>query len=126
MPLNTANSSDLHCEAICSSELKPSVLALIDEEMPIFMIPNPRRHLRQIDERLVQVIARGSCPIISCNPGAFEPSGKCEEVEILRTVDCLQGLLDVVQLQLMRYCLTVAEGLDVDWPGDLVKAVRFK
>ncbi|SLM35603.1 glucosamine-fructose-6-phosphate aminotransferase [Lasallia pustulata] len=64
--------------------------------------PNPRRRFRQIDERLEQVIARGGRPIILCNRGAFEPSGRCEDVEILRTVDGSQDLLNVTPLSLWR------------------------
>lgn len=61
------------------------------------------------NERLV--IARSGKPIVICNPGDSEFQGdKADKIEIPSTVDCLQGLLNVIPLQLMAYWLAVGEG----------------
>ena len=70
------------------------------------------------------VIARSGKPIVICNPNDEEfSSNKAEKIEIPKTVDCLQGLLNVIPLQLMAYWLAVAEGLNVDFPRNLAKSV---
>jgi len=43
-----------------------------------------------------------------------------------KTVDCLQGLLNVIPLQLIAYWLAVAEGLNVDFPRNLAKSVTVE
>jgi glucosamine 6-phosphate synthetase-like amidotransferase/phosphosugar isomerase protein len=54
------------------------------------------------------VIARSGKPIVICNPNDEEfKSGQAEKIEIPKTVDCLQGLLNVIPLQLMAYWLAV-------------------
>jgi hypothetical protein len=44
-------------------------------------------------------------------------------MEVPRTVDALQGLLNMVPLQLLSYHLAVMHGVDVDFPRNLAKAV---
>lgn len=73
------------------------------------------------------VIARSGKPIVICNPNDDEfSSNKAEKIEIPKTVDCLQGLLNVIPLQLMAYWLAVAEGLNVDFPRNLAKSVTVE
>lgn len=73
------------------------------------------------------VIARGGRPIVICNPDDAEfPSEQTEKIEIPKTVDALQGLLNVIPLQLIAYWLAVAEGLNVDFPRNLAKSVTVE
>lgn len=73
------------------------------------------------------VIARGGRPIVICNPNDEEFSEeKTEKIEIPKTVDCLQGLLNVIPLQLISYWLAVGEGLNVDFPRNLAKSVTVE
>jgi glucosamine--fructose-6-phosphate aminotransferase (isomerizing) len=73
------------------------------------------------------VIARSGKPIVICNPNDEEfKAGQAEKIEIPKTVDCLQGLLNVIPLQLMAYWLAVAEGLNVDFPRNLAKSVTVE
>lgn len=73
------------------------------------------------------VIARKGRPIVICNPNDSEFSSELtEKIEIPHTVDCLQGLLNVIPLQLIAYWLAVAEGLNVDFPRNLAKSVTVE
>lgn len=73
------------------------------------------------------VIARSGRPIVICNKGDEEFSAdKTEKIEVPSTVDCLQGLLNVIPLQLMAYWLAVSEGLNVDFPRNLAKSVTVE
>ena len=73
------------------------------------------------------VIARGGKPIVICNDGDVEfKANEAEKIEVPKTVDCLQGLLNVIPLQLIAYWLAVLEGLNVDFPRNLAKSVTVE
>ncbi|KAL9004396.1 MAG: hypothetical protein Q9188_002781 [Gyalolechia gomerana] len=119
--------SYLHCEAVMSGELKHGVLALVDENLPIIMILTRDDIFAKSLNAYQQVIARGGRPIVICNPNDAEfPSEQTEKIEIPKTVDALQGLLNVIPLQLIAYWLAVAEGLNVDFPRNLAKSVTVE
>ncbi|KAF6227308.1 hypothetical protein HO133_008751 [Letharia lupina] len=119
--------SYLHCEAVMSGELKHGVLALVDENLPIIMILTRDDIFAKSLNAYQQVIARGGRPIVICNPNDSEfPSEQTEKIEIPKTVDCLQGLLNVIPLQLIAYWLAVGEGLNVDFPRNLAKSVTVE
>jgi len=119
--------SYLHCEAVMSGELKHGVLALVDENLPIIMILTRDPLFKKSLNAYQQVISRGGKPIVICNPDDEEfKSNEAEKIEIPKTVDCLQGLLNVVPLQLIAYWLAVMEGLNVDFPRNLAKSVTVE
>ena len=73
------------------------------------------------------VVARAGRPIVICNENDVEfPTEQSERIEIPKTVDCLQGLLNVIPLQLIAYWLAVEEGLNVDFPRNLAKSVTVE
>ena len=73
------------------------------------------------------VAARGGKPIVICNPNDEEfKTSQAEKIEVPKTVDCLQGLLNVIPLQLIAYWLAVMEGLNVDFPRNLAKSVTVE
>lgn len=140
--------SYLHCEAVMTGELKHGVLALVDEEMPIIMIMTRdklfTKSLTAYEQRRCPlslelgfggfyylpslVTARGGKPIIICHAGdeSFKEYNAARKIEVPETVDCLQGLLNVIPLQLMAYWLAVLEGLNVDFPRNLAKSVTVE
>ncbi|EEA20819.1 glutamine--fructose-6-phosphate transaminase (isomerizing) [Talaromyces marneffei ATCC 18224] len=119
--------SYLHCEAVMSGELKHGVLALVDENLPIIMILTRDNIFAKSLNAYQQVIARGGRPIVICNENDEEfPTSQTEKIEIPKTVDCLQGLLNVIPLQLIAYWLAVGEGLNVDFPRNLAKSVTVE
>ncbi|KAF2499747.1 glutamine:fructose-6-phosphate amidotransferase [Lophium mytilinum] len=119
--------SYLHCEAVMSGELKHGVLALVDENLPIVMILTRDDIFPKSLNAYQQVIARKGRPIIICNYDDEEfPPEKTDKIEVPRNVDCLQGLINVIPLQLMSYWMAVGEGLNVDMPRNLAKSVTVE
>jgi len=119
--------SYLHCEAVMSGELKHGVLALVDENLPIVMILTRDGLFAKSLNAYQQVIAREGKPILICNKDDKEfPADKAVKIEVPQTVDCLQGLINVIPLQLMAYWLAVGEGLNVDFPRNLAKSVTVE
>lgn len=77
----------------------------------------------KVQTALQQVTARKGQPIVICNDDDQDISPSTKTVPVPRTVDCLQGLLTVVPLQLLSYHLAIAAGVDVDFPRNLAKSV---
>ncbi|KAG7132062.1 Glutamine--fructose-6-phosphate aminotransferase [isomerizing] like protein [Verticillium longisporum] len=119
--------SYLHCEAVMSGELKHGVLALVDENLPIIMILTRDEIFTKSLNAYQQVVARSGKPIVICNPNDEEFSAsQAQKIEIPKTVDALQGILNVIPLQLIAYWLAVGEGLNVDFPRNLAKSVTVE
>lgn len=75
----------------------------------------------KVQTALMQVTARKGQPIIICNDDDQDIARDAKAIRVPRTVDCLQGLLTVVPLQLLSYHLAVAAGVDVDFHRNLAK-----
>ncbi|ANB11980.1 glutamine--fructose-6-phosphate transaminase (isomerizing) GFA1 [Sugiyamaella lignohabitans] len=117
--------SYMHSEGVLAGELKHGVLALVDENLPIIVMATRDSLFPKVMSAVQQVVARSGNPIIICNPGdKFDP--KYKTLEVPATVDCLQGLLNVIPLQLMSYWLAVRKGIDVDFPRNLAKSVTVE
>lgn len=73
------------------------------------------------------VVARAGRPIVICNEGDEEfAKEKCVKIELPQTIDCLQGILNVIPLQLIAYWLAILGNLNVDFPRNLAKSVTVE
>lgn len=117
----------LHSEGIMAGELKHGPLALVDKTMPVMMIVTRDAMFPKCMNALQQVTARQGRPIIICNKGDEEVRQHAFKVlEIPPTVDCLQGILTVIPLQLLSFHIAVLRGYDVDCPRNLAKSVTVE
>lgn len=66
-----------------------------------------------------QITARKAQPIIICNDDDDSIPTSAKTIRVPKTVDCLQGLLNVIPLQLLSYHLAIKNGFDVDFPRNL-------
>ncbi|ODV92809.1 hypothetical protein CANCADRAFT_49100 [Tortispora caseinolytica NRRL Y-17796] len=124
--------SYMHSEGVLAGELKHGVLALVDEDLPIVFLATRDSLFPKVSSALEQVVARKGRPIIICNPNdptvaeLWKKHSIGAVLEVPQTVDCLQGLLNVIPLQLMSYHLAVSKGYDVDFPRNLAKSVTVE
>lgn len=117
----------MHSEGILAGELKHGPLALVDDEMPVLMIVLRDPVYTKCMNALQQVTSRKGRPIIICEEGDEETkSFSSRSLEIPRTVDCLQGILTVIPMQLLSYHIAVLRGCDVDCPRNLAKSVTVE
>lgn len=120
--------SYMHSEGVLAGELKHGVLALVDDKLPIIAFATRDSLFPKTMSAIEQVTARDGRPIVICNEG--DAIAKNEKVfatlEVPETVDCLQGLLNVIPLQLMSYWLAENKGIDVDFPRNLAKSVTVE
>ncbi|XP_046901694.1 glutamine--fructose-6-phosphate aminotransferase [isomerizing] 2-like isoform X2 [Hypomesus transpacificus] len=117
----------MHSEGILAGELKHGPLALIDKHMPVIMIIMRDACYTKCQNALQQVTARAGRPIILCCKGDQEIiQNAYKTIQLPQTVDCLQGILSVIPLQLMSFHLAVLRGYDVDCPRNLAKSVTVE
>ncbi|XP_030370184.1 glutamine--fructose-6-phosphate aminotransferase [isomerizing] 2-like isoform X1 [Scaptodrosophila lebanonensis] len=117
----------MHSEGIMAGELKHGPLALVDDSMPVLMIVLRDPVYTKCMNALQQVTSRKGCPIIICEEGDEETKAfSSRHLEIPRTVDCLQGILTVIPMQLLSYHIAVLRGCDVDCPRNLAKSVTVE
>lgn len=117
--------SYMHSEGVLAGELKHGVLALVDENLPIIIMATRDSLFPKVSSAIEQVTARSGNPIIICNKGDSFGNG-LKRLEVPQSVDCLQGLLNVIPLQLMSYWLAIKHGHDVDFPRNLAKSVTVE
>ncbi|KAI9266492.1 putative GFA1-glucosamine--fructose-6-phosphate transaminase [Phascolomyces articulosus] len=118
--------SYMHSEGILAGELKHGPLALIDENMPVILIMTKDSLYPKVQSALQQVTARKGQPIIVCNDDDEDLQKNYKTICVPQNVDCLQGLVNILPLQLLSYHLAVIQGVDVDFPRNLAKSVTVE
>ncbi|KAI9028083.1 glutamine:fructose-6-phosphate amidotransferase [Phycomyces nitens] len=118
--------SYMHSEGILAGELKHGPLALVDENMPVILIMTKDSLYPKVQSALQQVTARKGQPIIICNTGDANLINDYKTIQVPLAVDCLQGLVNVIPLQLLSYHLAILHGVDVDFPRNLAKSVTVE
>lgn len=117
----------MHSEGILAGELKHGPLALVDKAMPVVMIATRDPVYVKCINALQQVTAREGRPILVCEKGDTETQKYASKViEVPHTVDCLQGILTVIPMQLLSYHIAVLRGCNVDCPRNLAKSVTVE
>ena len=80
----------------------------------------------KVQSALQQVTARKGQPIIICNTGDTDMAENYKTIRVPQLVDCLQGIITIIPLQLLSYHLAVMNGVDVDFPRNLAKSVTVE
>lgn len=117
----------MHSEGIMAGELKHGPLALVDKAMPVLMVVTRDKVYPKCVNALQQVKARHGEPIIICNCGDTETinqATKCIEVPL--AIDCLQGILTIIPMQLLSLHIAQLRKCDVDCPRNLAKSVTVE
>ncbi|KAF8903936.1 L-glutamine D-fructose 6-phosphate amidotransferase [Gymnopilus junonius] len=115
--------SYMHSEGILAGELKHGPLALVDENMPVIIIMTQDSLYPKVQSAFAQITARKAQPIVLCNEGDDGIPAGVKTIRVPKTIDCLQGLLNIIPLQILSYHLAVKNGCDVDFPRNLAKSV---
>ncbi|XP_012938214.1 glutamine--fructose-6-phosphate aminotransferase [isomerizing] 2 isoform X3 [Aplysia californica] len=138
----------MHSEGILAGELKHGPLALVDEAMPVLMVCTRDNVFTKCVNALQQVKARHGVPVIICNPedvdvlmeennnssqsaqnqkvGQEADSKRQRTIEVPQMIDCLQGILSIIPMQLLSMHIAELRGHDVDCPRNLAKSVTVE
>ena len=116
--------SYIHAEGYPAAEMKHGPIALIDEEMPVFVIATKGANYEKVVSNIQEVKARKGKIIAVVTAGDTEVKNVADyTIEIPETDETLVPLISVVPLQLLSYHIAVMRGCNVDQPRNLAKSV---
>ncbi len=119
--------SYIHAEGYPAAEMKHGPIALIDEDMPVFVITTNQSAYQKIISNIEQVRARHGIVIAIVVEGDTEVNGIADYViEIPQIEEQFSPLLSVIPLQLLSYHIAVMRGCNVDQPRNLAKSVTVE
>jgi len=119
--------SYIHAEGYPAAEMKHGPIALIDEEMPVFVIATQDQSYEKVVSNIQEVKARKGKIIAVVTAGDTTVKGLADHtIEIPKTADSLVPLLAVVPWQLLSYHIAVMRDCNVDQPRNLAKSVTVE
>ncbi len=119
--------SYVHAEGYAAGEMKHGPIALIDAEVPVFVIAPKDRWYDRTASNLQEAKAREGKVIAIATEGDEAIHGMTGDViEIPSTSEVLTPFLSVLPQQLYAYYVADAKGTDVDQPRNLAKTVTVE
>ncbi len=110
--------SRIHAEGYPAAEIKHGPIALIDQNMPVFVLATKDKSYEKVVSNIQEVKARNAKVIAIVSQGDEIISRIADfTIEVPHCHDALEPLLTVVPLQLISYHIAVLKGYDVDRPG---------
>jgi glucosamine--fructose-6-phosphate aminotransferase (isomerizing) len=107
--------------------MKHGPIALIDEDFPVVAIATGSRVFDKVCSNMQEVKARDGVVIALTDRPAEELAEIADEViQVPRSSDLLQPVVNVIPLQLFAYFVAVRRGADVDQPRNLAKSVTVE
>ncbi len=119
--------SYIHAEGYPAAEMKHGPIALIDEEMPVFVIATKGTSYEKVVSNIQEVKARKGKIIAIVTEGDTDVKAMADHViEIPDTDEHLVPILATIPLQLLSYHIAVMRGCNVDQPRNLAKSVTVE
>ncbi len=119
--------SYIHAEGYPAAEMKHGPIALIDEEMPVFVIATKGTSYEKVVSNIQEVKARKGKIIAIVTEGDVQVKGMADHsIEIPDTDENLVPLIATIPLQLLSYHIAVMRGCNVDQPRNLAKSVTVE
>ncbi len=119
--------SYIHAEGYPAAEMKHGPIALIDEQMPVFVIATKKGHYEKVVSNVEEIKARSGKIIGIVTEGDVEVRKLADHViEIPETLEPLTPLLSTIPLQLLSYHIAVMLEKNVDQPRNLAKSVTVE
>jgi len=119
--------SYIHAEGYPAAEMKHGPIALIDEEMPVYVIATQDASYEKVVSNIQEVKARKGKVIAIVTKGDKIVKNIADHViEIPKTDDMLVPLLATIPFQLLSYHVAVMRECNVDQPRNLAKSVTVE
>ena len=115
--------SYIHAEGYPAAEMKHGPIALIDENMPIFVIATNKGHYEKVVSNIQEIKSRSGKIIAIVTEGDVTVKEIADHViEIPETEEALTPLLTTIPFQLLSYHIAVMLNKNVDQPRNLAKS----
>lgn len=119
--------SYIHAEGYPAAEMKHGPIALIDENMPVFVIATRKGHYEKVVSNIQEIKSRSGKIVAIVTEGDETVKEIADHViEIPETEEALTPLLTTIPLQLLSYHIAVMLGKNVDQPRNLAKSVTVE
>lgn len=119
--------SYIHAEGYPAAEMKHGPIALIDEEMPVFVIATKGTSYEKVVSNIQEVKARKGKIIAIVTEGDIAVKEIADHtIEIPETDEHLVPLLATIPFQLLSYHIAVMRECNVDQPRNLAKSVTVE
>jgi len=119
--------SYIHAEGYPAAEMKHGPIALIDEEMPVFVIATQGTSYEKVVSNIQEVKARKGKIIAIVTQGDVQVKEIADHtIEIPETDEHLVPLLATIPFQLLSYHIAVMRECNVDQPRNLAKSVTVE
>ena len=119
--------SYIHAEGYPAAEMKHGPIALIDEQMPVFVIATKKGHYEKVVSNIQEIKSRSGKIIGIVTKGDEDVKKVADHViEVPETIESLTPLLTTIPLQLLSYHIAVMLDRNVDQPRNLAKSVTVE
>lgn len=119
--------SYIHAEGYPAAEMKHGPIALIDEQMPVFVIATKKGHYEKVVSNIQEIKSRKGKIIAIVTEGDEQVTELADHViEVPETFESLTPLLTTIPLQLLSYHIAVMRNCNVDQPRNLAKSVTVE
>ncbi|MBP5365813.1 MAG: glutamine--fructose-6-phosphate transaminase (isomerizing) [Bacteroidales bacterium] len=119
--------SYIHAEGYPAAEMKHGPIALIDQNMPVFVLATKDKYYEKVVNNIQEVKARNGKVIAIVSEGDDTIAHMADQViEVPDCDEALMPLLAVVPLQIISYYIAVMRGCNVDQPRNLAKSVTVE
>ena len=119
--------SYIHAEGYPAAEMKHGPIALVDENMPVFVIATNSVALSKMVSNVQEIKSRKGQVIVFKEEGQKFPEEIADYlINIPKTHELLSPILSSVPLQLFAYHAAKLRGCNVDQPRNLAKSVTVE
>lgn len=119
--------SYIHAEGYPAAEMKHGPIALIDENMPIFVIATQGNSYEKVVSNIQEVKARKGKIIAIVTEGDEHLKEIADyHIEIPKSHEFFVPILATIPFQLISYYIAVMRGCNVDQPRNLAKSVTVE
>ncbi|SFI54417.1 glutamine--fructose-6-phosphate transaminase (isomerizing) [Olleya namhaensis] len=119
--------SYIHAEGYPAAEMKHGPIALIDDQMPVFVIATKKGHYEKVVSNIQEIKSRSGKIIGIVTKGDIDVKKVADHViEVPETIESLTPLLTTIPLQLLSYHIAVMLDKNVDQPRNLAKSVTVE
>ncbi|MDX8552147.1 glutamine--fructose-6-phosphate transaminase (isomerizing) [Tenacibaculum sp. 1B UA] len=119
--------SYIHAEGYPAAEMKHGPIALIDENMPVFVIATSRGHYEKVVSNIQEIKSRSGKIVAIVTEGDETVKEIADHViEIPDTEEAFSPLLTTIPFQLLSYHIAVMLDKNVDQPRNLAKSVTVE
>ncbi|OHD14653.1 MAG: glutamine--fructose-6-phosphate aminotransferase [Spirochaetes bacterium GWB1_36_13] len=119
--------SYIHAEGYPAAEMKHGPIALIDDNMPCFVIATKDSIYEKVISNIKEIKARKGKVIAIASEGDREIKELVDDLIFVPVSHLVvQPILNTIPLQLIAYYIASAKGLDVDKPRNLAKSVTVE